>query len=1112
MIGLYHLNEKRYAMLKPNNNVLYSMAGMHNQGRLKILSFAFLILISQNLFAALKADFTVSPTAGCSPLIVQFKDASTGSPTSRIWHFGNGNSSTQTNPGAIYYNPGTYDVTLIVRDGSGNVDSITKTALVTVYSPPIAGFLGRPTKGCLPVTVYFDDSCKKGDGKLTSWIWDFGDGHVSTKQWPNNTYLTAGSYTVSLIVKDTNGCQSTLIKKDYININAPVNAKFSASDSESCKAPFSNTYTSTVSGGAGGTYNYTWNFGDGGKSNLGSPTYKYNTGGAYTVTLTVTDSAGCQDTFVKSNFIKIGNAKVDFRKAGSFTVKLFVKVSSKCVDSIVKTNVIVIKQGPTAIFTAQDTSFCKAPGTTTFKDTSINAVGWAWDFGDGKKSSLKSPTHTYTKDGNYTVALTVTASNTCTQTLTKTDLVKISPPSAFFTPLKNGGCKPFTAQFLDSSKSVDPIKTYRWEFGNGDTSGLQRPKYTYNVVGRYKAKLTVTTQGGCMDSFAHFPIKVGVAPKADFTATPLKKCSGDSNKVIFTNLTNTGAIKADSFFWAFGYGGVSYDSFPRDKFHTKPGKYDVQLIAAYNGCPDTMEKLSYVEVLGPYAIALSQNATCINDSITMTDSSIDATNRLWKFDDGATSTKLVASHKFAKAGVAHSVWLVVSSTITGCVDSVQKSISVNPKFYSNFSTKDTFICAPFKVQFKDTSNYNVSVLWDFGNGKKSTAHNPSVQYDTAGSYTVTLTTTTTDTCINTIIKKNYILANRPKVKFTANKQGGCSPIKITFSDSSKSQTPIVKRVWKFGDGTTVSTTSDSISHTYKTYPTNQPGGYSVTLIITDKKGCVDSLVKKVYPTHPKPDLIVTPMIGCYQLDFNFLPVKVDTSGIGPFKCNWDFGDGTSSTQYNFKKVYSKSGNYNVQLKITDIYGCSNSITKSVLIYKEHPKAKLTGSPVTANCPPLVTNFKDSSTPSKYSPITTWTWHFGDGSISHLQHPDKVYALAGKFSVSLVVSDTVGCEDSVTFKDMISIKGPIGSYSFDKKKGCPPLTVNFVGVSKNAAKFTWDMGDGDIVNGPTAKHDYTYSGKFKPSLILIDSTGCKVALPPKDSIQLAPPPKADFFVN
>ncbi|MBV9960887.1 MAG: PKD domain-containing protein, partial [Parafilimonas sp.] len=137
--------------------------------------------------AQLHADFTASTQQGCSPLLVQFTNTSTGDSLQYFWDLGNGATSTLSNPGAIYISPGSYTITLHVKNSSGE-DSTIKSNYITVHENPSVDFNASPTTGCAPLNVNFTDKSKAGEGTITSWIWDFGDGIISTEQHPSHIY------------------------------------------------------------------------------------------------------------------------------------------------------------------------------------------------------------------------------------------------------------------------------------------------------------------------------------------------------------------------------------------------------------------------------------------------------------------------------------------------------------------------------------------------------------------------------------------------------------------------------------------------------------------------------------------------------------------------------------------------------------------------------------------------------------------------------------------------------------------------------------------------------------------------------------------------------------
>jgi gliding motility-associated-like protein len=1115
------------------------------------------LLVSFKSKAALKADFTTSTSSGCSPLVVTFTSTSTGSIANYTWKFGNGNTSTgalKNSVGAIYYTPGFYNITLYVTDASGNKDSITKTKLVEVFKGPRARFSASPGFGCKPLTVVFNDSTIQGSSKIVSRAWDFGDGNISSTKSPSNTYTATGKYTVSLLVKDSNGCSDIITKAQLINVSSVYNIHFAEKDTIACSAPLISSFKAILSGGSG-TPIYSWQFGDGDTSSTAAPSHTYLNPGKYSVSLKVSDPSGCSGAITKTNLVEIRSLKANFSnspnngcpplyvsfnnlaaprtaasyfwdfgdgststdsfpyhnytKSGAYTVKLIISDPSGCKDSIITSNAVIVKKAPSADFTANDSLFCQPPLKINFIDKSVGAASVLWDFGDGKTSTVANSVHTYASAGTYTIKFTATASNGCSVSSTKNSFIKIIPPVANFTPIPFEGCIPLKVSFKNFSKSVDTIIRYHWDFGNGDTSSLKNPIETYTAIGLYKATLTIYTSGGCVESTYYYPIKAGTKPQSDFTATPLSKCI-DTVPVLFTNLTNTHSVKADSFFWSFGDGQHDSAYSPPHIYDYRPSKLTITLVSWSNGCADTLIKKDYIELLPAWAHFVYTPPPCKSDTVQFYDSSVGATSLLWKFDDGTTSNLKNPAHPFSVD--SHLVVLYAFNSVTGCRDTFFQNIVIPPKIKAGFFTNDTNICIPYYVHFTDTSNVTINAYsWDFGNGKKDTVHNPTVLYDSAGIYTVTLTAIDKNGCTQTITRKNYITASHVKANFSLSPLSGCTPLPVHFIDSSSSTIgKITSRSLDFGDGTTTTLTSGTYDYTYSVPPLIQRLGYNVKLTVVDDKGCSDNMVKVVIPTHPRPDFSITPSTDCSILDYYFSASTNDTNGIQPFKATWDFGDGTISHALIAHHTYSSNGTYLIKLKVIDANYCPDSISKTLIVRKGPPKSLFSANPTRKNCPPLITSFKDSSLPSfTNSKLVAWKWTFGDGTSSTLQNPFKTYTLPGKYSVSLVVTDSIGCSDSTIVLNLVVIKGPTGTYRFDKYRGCPPLLVNFSGTSTNTKNYTWDLADGTILSGQKNSHTYTNPGVYHPSLILTDSAGCKVALPPKDSITIYSLPVIGF---
>lgn len=175
------------------------------------------------------ASFTASPTSGVAPVSTTFIDRSAGVPTSWLWDFGDGSTSTAARPVHTFIAAGTYSVTLTVTNDKGSA-STTQANLVTVAeNPPLlnAKFTADQTSGGAPLPVQFTD---QSVGGVTAWAWDFGDGASSTEQSPAHTYAANGKYTVKLTVTSPDGT-NTRTKTDYVTVAALPTTVTPAADS-----------------------------------------------------------------------------------------------------------------------------------------------------------------------------------------------------------------------------------------------------------------------------------------------------------------------------------------------------------------------------------------------------------------------------------------------------------------------------------------------------------------------------------------------------------------------------------------------------------------------------------------------------------------------------------------------------------------------------------------------------------------------------------------------------------------------------------------------------------------------------------------------------------------
>ncbi|HXH17713.1 MAG TPA: PKD domain-containing protein, partial [Chitinophagales bacterium] len=1086
---------------------------------MKPLMLIVLLLAQIGSFAQVTADFTTNRTSGCSPLIVQFTDLSTGPVTSWNWNFGNGNISNQKNPGAIYVAPGIYNVRLIVSNGVSS-DTMLKTAYITVFQNPSPAIAADVTQGCNPLTVNFSDNSTPGSAPLVTWIWDFGDGNTSTLQNPSHTFINSGSFNITLSLIDSNGCVANGTFNNFILVDEIPVAGFGSDINSGCFPPLTVNFADSSSPSSG--LNYLWDFGDGTTSTTQHPTHTYVSLGTFDVKLRVSSTAGCKDSLTISSYIDIEDLVADFTanvvkacagqpiqftdlstsspstwqwdfgdggtagvknpsytymNPGTYTVQLIAANSGSCADTAVKTGYIEIDPSPTASFTSDATQACAPPLTVNFTDQSSGATSWLWDFGDGTTDNVQNPTHTFTTVDTFSVTLTVSNAAGCPSAIAVASTIMITPPRVMFDAQGRYGCAPRTVDFRDSSLSINPIVSWLWDFGDSSTSAVQHPTHIYNTPGNYHVALTITDSAGCTATLidSNF-VGAGDTPTVAFSANPLVVCNYDP--VAFTN----NSVGSTSWHWEFGDGGES-DEFEPVYTYSDTGRFDVKLVVRDRGCPDSLQIDDYIYVSPPDA-AFTENFNCISpDSVVFVDNSLAPDTWFWDFGDGNTDTVPSPTHVYPGRGSYH-VILTCTSNLSNCVDVEEHDIVITDPV-ADFIGAPTYGCRPLTVTFTDISQDAVAWNWQTG-GMSSTLQNPNFTYNTPGTYDVMLVVTDIHGCSDTLVKTAYVTVTGPTADFSSNPLTGCAPLVTQFLDLSTTYlTPITNWYWNFGDGT--SSTLQNPSHTY-----SSTGYYTVSLTVTDSDNCQHTTTKVnfIQPTFPVPDFSAD-TLSCTTRGVQFVNMSV---GVG-MSFLWDFGDGYSSTAANPVHLYANEGIYTIALTVTDVNGCDSTLVKPNYVRIADPTANFGADTTFAPCPPLLVNFIDSS-----GDAVSWRWNFGDGASSTLRQPSHVYTAPGSYDVTLVVTSALGCSDTLFRDDYIRVNGPNGTFTFTPSIGCLGQQVDFAAVTVNTASRTWDFGDGTIqAAGDTVSHIYNTSGIYHPIIILDDGMGCIYAVSSPDSI-------------
>ena len=370
--------------------------------------------------------------------------------------------------------------------------------------------------------------------------------------------------------------------------------------------------------------------------------------------------------------------------------------------------------------------------TTAMPNGTTTGITYAWEFGDGGKSTAKSPTHNYASPGQRVVTLVATA-NGCSEKVSK-NAYQFEMPTANFA--SKGACNFEQIEFTNSSTIPNGAKMgYAWDFGDGNIARNADPKHAFSTPGVKTIKLKTTSEFGCENTVTK-TITLNESPEANFTWD--KACNLTPIKFTRTGSVPNGGANT-SYTWDFDNEGTSGVENPQHLF-SKVGAKKVTLTAAdLNGCKSTITK--EVPVVLQAVAAFEASSVCEGDDAVFTNkSSVAAGNLqyLWKFGDGTTSTDLSPRHKYSTTGTTQIIGVTLEAIVPGgCSDQVTKSITVNAAPDASFTPNVQGRTVAF-----DGPSGNSIYQWRFGDGSKATTEDPIYTYSNVdqGTFEVCLAT------------------------------------------------------------------------------------------------------------------------------------------------------------------------------------------------------------------------------------------------------------------------------------------------------------------------------------------------------------------------------------
>lgn len=908
-----------------NPNVSYTAAGVYdvtltvfNGGLSNTITLTQIIEIFD--YPTSEFDFIVNGSD------VEFINLSQNS-TSFIWDFGDGNTSNLTNPTHTYSDDGNYFVSLIAINSCGT-DFFNFE--VVIATPPVPDFSATPTSGCTPLVVTY---ANQSSSNVIDYFWEFegGSPSTSTDENPVVLYSDSGLFATKLTVTNPQG----IVAKEevgYITVNQTPSADFTQSASGTVV-----NFTNTSIGGD----SYTWDFGDGNASSLENPTHTYASSGTYDVTLVAISNNCPNNTITKSVVISLEpqagfttagltegcisfdvqfednstnnptswawtfeggspanstdqNPMITYDQTGSFDVTL-IATNALGADTLTLSEYIEVSTTPTSLFT-----FSKEGSVVAFTNQTIDGDTYLWDFGDGNTSTDIAPTHDYMQEGSWVVVLNST--NECGSTDQTLILVTTLSPIAGLQYNNAPICGGELISFMDNSTNTVDSWLWTFEGGTPNTSTDANPTVTYNTPGIYDVTLEVTNSEGSDQTTISNAVTVLAQPVADINS------SVNGNIITYTYNGNSN----DNILWTLPDGSNSSD---QSISFTAPenGNYEATIVVS-NQCGEVNGASSQsINVYPTAAVTLSETIGCADFTTTFSAEDVVGATYNWSFEGGdpATSTDQNPTVTYSSRG-SFDISLEVSNTFGSDTYTNTDAITVEVNPTSEFTSTYNGI----ELTTTNTSQFASEYLWDFGDGSTSTDQTPTHQYQTDGTYVVTLTTTNEcGTAISTQTIEVIILV--PSISYEASITSGCAPLEVVFTDFSGNDP--TSYMWTFEGGTPATSTDQNPVVVY-----NEAGVYDVAVTMSNSAG---------NSTLTQTDYIVVNDVPLPDFGFTTIDGTVDfqnMSSANSDSYSWDFGDGNTSDEVSPSNTYTASGDYIVTLTTTNECG-STTVSKTVTI-------------------------------------------------------------------------------------------------------------------------------------------------------------------------------------
>lgn len=879
-------------------------------------------------------------------------------------------------------------------------------------------------------------------------------------------------------VNGSGNCNNGSFKMDFDFFNG-VLADFRNLELDTVEgcAPFRYQFINQSSGAT----RFEWTFGDGTPTSTEeSPIHVYEEAGLYEIVLRAYNDQSCNGSDVATRFVRVyERAELEF-----------------------------------------DVESDPCTGETEFFNKSVKGFNYRWEFGDGGTSEEDVPPNRIYEPGDYPVTIISNPGTRCSDTLTET--ITVPPPEAAGFAAEQVKCEPV----LRLTSLYDNLD-YRWfvdgvEFSAEVNPMLELDGYPDSVLVRQ-----IVNNGLPCEDTADVYVPLDVRPEVDFTWP--ENCSRAVN---FVN----NSFRTEQYKWVIENRRDTILDKHLSYVFPESGKYTVKLIGNYDGeCKDSMVREVDVRE-NPTARFRVRQKKC-DPTIELINESSGALTYKWEISDGTELSGDAETHTFDTTGV-YTV-ILVANPDSFCLQTATKIVEILPPAEAEIGY-DPFACERV-VQFRDSSRFASTFIWNFGDGTKGTGRNPRHVFPEPGEYEIELIVNAeTPACADTV-KETLEILEIPTADFRYETDSCSADVRFEAFGAGVKQWD-----WNMGDGR-----FRKVAEFTHDFP--GPGRYLIDLTVNKDSPCPVTLQRAVrVPEFPMPALIhpdttcdtvrallaeipyadsirwhvdgqfisedrkpvfffpetgrsyairldawmkgghcpasvedtiyiqATPTAGFYAVqDPCAYDVALVNNSSGATHYRWDLGDGSTSTSADtVRHTYAADGFFEVILEANPDSVCSGLAIDTLNVGAVDLDPSF--DPLVEKCDSVLTYELDA--PGAVS----WRWTFSDGDTLLGKDVRKVFENTGLYEITLTVNEGLPCESSVV-RTVEVLNRPVAEFETTQEPCGPEITVT--NTSRNAVKYLWSMGEGRFDDEEHPVFSFAQDGQYRLALVATDLDGC-----------------------